>query len=216
MKIAAFIPIRENSTRVIRKSFRLINNKRLFEYICDSAIDAECFDSIYVDTDSEEIRNYCHNRDIKTIVRDQKYLANDTNGNDLIIHHASLRPDYDIYFQLFATAPMLKPETIQDCVESLKLSDEYDSVFTATKESGWFWFGNQPVNFRPVILPRSQDATQVVKESTGLYGVTKKSLDRYNCRIGAKPIIKLVSQLEAIDLDTEEDFRYLEWRLLNG
>ena len=63
-----------------------------------------------------------------------------------------------------------------------------------------------PVNYRPSILPRSQDAKTLTKESTGLYGIFKESLVKYKCRIGAKPILHKINQNEAIDLDTAEDF----------
>ena len=59
MKVAATIPIKSNSTRVKNKNFRLLGDKPLYEYIIDHCIQAECFDDIYVDTDSPEINNYC-------------------------------------------------------------------------------------------------------------------------------------------------------------
>ena len=44
---------------------------------------------------------------------------------------------YGYYFQLFATAPYFQPETIRTCVEKLTSSEEYDSCFTATENTGW-------------------------------------------------------------------------------
>ena len=35
------------------------------------------------------------------------------------------------------------------------------------------WF-KKPINYRPKILPRSQDARPVIIETTGLYGITKR------------------------------------------
>ena len=38
----------------------------------------------------------------------------------------------------------------------------------------WFWFNDRPINYKPKILPRSQDAKPIVMETTGLYGIRKK------------------------------------------
>tara|TARA_Y100000592_G_scaffold67488_1_gene104856 strand:+ start:5003 stop:5671 length:669 start_codon:yes stop_codon:yes gene_type:complete len=217
MRTAAFIPIKSNSERVKGKNFRLFLGKPLYQHIIQHALEAKCFEKIYVDTDSKEIQEYCASLSVSTIQREPALVRNDANGNDLLSHHYDLYPDYDCYAQLFATAPLLKPETINSCIRKMHLryhnaddTSGFDSILTGTTESGWFWYNGQPVNFRPGILPRSQDATGPFKESTGLYAILGSSLRKYRCRTGAKPILSEISQLEAIDLDTEQDFRLAE------
>lgn len=68
-----------------------------------------------------------------------------------------------------------------------------------------------PISYRPDLLPRSQDLISIDEETTGLYGIQSESLRRLNCRIGAKPMFVPVSKLEAIDLNTEDDFAFAEW-----
>ena len=58
MRTACFIPIKSNSERVPGKNFRMLNGKKLYEYICNNVIDAEVFDEIYIDTNSQEIADY--------------------------------------------------------------------------------------------------------------------------------------------------------------
>ena len=55
MKTACFIPIKSNSERVPGKNFRLLNGKKLYEYICEHIKEADVFDDIFIDTNSEEI-----------------------------------------------------------------------------------------------------------------------------------------------------------------
>jgi len=207
MKICATIPIKSNSTRVKDKNFKLLGDKPLYQYIIDHCIKAGCFDSIYVDTDSEDIKHYCFNNEVKWIERKPELTLDTANGNDVFHYDIDHIDDYDFYFQLYATAPFLKPLTIQACVDKLTHSSKHDSILTATKEYGWHWFQNQPVNYRPNILPRSQDAPPVIKETTGLYGISKRAYDRFRCRIGATPYFYILNdRLECIDLDTIEDF----------
>lgn len=210
MKSACFIPIKSYSERVPGKNFKLLNEKKLYEYVFEHILQANVFDDIYVDTNSEEVSEYAKGHGIKIIVRDEKLAKNTANGNDLLLHHFQLYPAYDYYFQLFATAPYLQPETIRACVEKLADSQAHDSCFTACEHHGFFWLENNPVNYRPCILPRSQDLKAVVEESTGLYGIAKNALAKYRCRIGANPYIHLINKFEAVDINTEDDFKIAE------
>lgn len=211
MKTACFIPIKSNSERVPGKNFRLLNGKKLYEYICEHVLQAAVFDDIFVDTNSEEITEYAQNMGFHTILRKPELAQNTANGNDLLVYHYSLYPEYDYYFQAFATAPYLQPETIRRCFEKLVSSEKHDSCFTATENHGFYWLNGTPINYRPGILPRSQDMAAVIEETTGLYGIQRDSLERYRCRIGRKPYIFPVSKFEAVDINTEEDLSVAQY-----
>lgn len=210
MSSACFIPIKTNSERVPGKNFRIICGKKLYEYIIENAIKAEVFDDIYIDTNSQEIKNYLVEKECKVIERVPELAQRTANGNDLIVHRYNVFPQYDFYFQLFATAPFLSPRSIKECFEMLTLSEEYDSCFTVKEHYGFFWINDNPVNYRPNILPRSQDLTPMFEETTGLYGISGDSIKRYKCRIGRKPYMYLVNEIEAIDINTEYDFAIAE------
>lgn len=210
MRSACFVPIKANSERVPGKNFRVLNGKKLYEHILEHIKQADVFDDVYVDSNSEEILTYAREMGFIPIQRKEELARNTANGNDLLVYHAEQFPDYDYYFQLFATAPFLQSDTIRHCVETLMSSEEYDSCFTALLHHGFFWRDGAPVNYRPGVLPRSQDLHPVIEETTGLYGILKDSLLRYRCRIGRDPYIYEVSKLEAVDLNTEEDFKIAE------
>lgn len=211
MSIACFIPIKSNSERVKGKNFRLMNGKKLYEYIIEHSLEAEIFDDIYIDTNSEEIKEYCSKRECKIIERKEELTKNTANGNDLLNYHFKLFPEYDYYFQLFATAPYLQANSIRKSVEILVNSTVHDSCFTAVKHNGFFWLNDNPINYRPCVLPRSQDMTALVEETTGLYGISRSSLEKYKCRIGANPYINFISKFEAVDINTEEDLKIAEY-----
>ena len=155
MSIACFIPIKAMSERVPGKNLRMLNGKKLYEYIAEHAIEADAFDDIYIDTNSPEIASYCIGKGIKVIERKEELARNTANGNDLLTYHYKLFPDYDYYFQLFATAPYLQPKSIRECAMRLTASAEYDSCFTAVFNHGFYWLNGTSVNYRPYILPRS-------------------------------------------------------------
>ena len=211
MKTACFILIKENSERVKGKNLRVLNGKPLYMYISEHVKEADVFDDVYIDTNSLEVAKYAESMGFKVIERLPELAQNTANGNDLLVHHFELYPDYDYYFQLFATAPYMQADTIKTCWEKLTSSSEFDSCFPATENHSFYWFAGNPMNYRPGILPRSQDMLPVIEETTGLYGIAKESLMKYRCRIGRKPYIHIVNKFEAVDINTEEDWKVAEY-----
>lgn len=211
MSTACFIPIKANSERVPGKNFRVLNCRKLYEYICEHVKAADAFDDVFIDTNSQEIANFAAGMGFSVIKRKPELALNTANGNDLLNYHFELYPNYDYYFQLFATAPYLQPESIRACSDKLVNSTVYDSCFTAVKHQGFFWLNDTSINYRPCILPRSQDMQPVVEETTGLYGISHDALAKYRCRIGAKPYVHYVSKFEAVDINTEEDLKIAEY-----
>lgn len=203
-KVVVIVPIKKNSKRVRRKNFRMVNSKPLYRYLLDKLRLCN-FDEIYIDSDSKEIEKYCKKNNYKFIHRKSFLKKDSANGNDLLNYHSKII-DADIYFQLYVTAPLLKIKTINKCIQILKNEKKYDSILTANKIYTWFWFNNRPVNYNPKILPRSQDARPIVMETTGLYGIKKKSLITRKCRIGKKPYFFFINNDESVDLDSEQDF----------
>ena len=214
MKKIAIIPIKQNSERVPGKNFRFIAGKPLYLYLLDNLKYCN-FDDIYVDSDSDEIREYCSSNGYNFLQRKPELALNTANGNDLLNYHRQLI-DSDLYFQLFVTSPLLKVETINKCIELLSTNNDKDSIMTVKSFFSWYWYDGKPINYDPCVLPRSQDAKPVVMETTGLYGIKKQSLDIRKARIGFDPIFHEVSDFESIDLDNETDFEYLNYYVQNN
>lgn len=213
MKTVAIVPIKLNSKRVKGKNFKIVLGKPLYQYLLDKI--KRCnFDEIYIDSDSNEIKRYCLKKGFNFIKRLPKLAKDNANGNDLINYHGRII-EADLYFQLFITSPLLSVKTINRCINILKKNKKFDSILTVKEIYTWFWFNKKPVNYNPKILPRSQDAEPITMETTGLYGIRKKTLKSMKCRIGKKPYFLKVDDEETIDLDNYSDFKYLEYRLKN-
>ena len=176
--------------------------------------------------------------------RDPWFASDAANGNHLLTQFAVAHPGYDIYVQLFVTAVTLTAavisEAVGELVDALDTTGNFsDSVLLATEETGWYWrrwtdaevtgwsvphetpapcpWSRCPTNYKPGQpngLPRSQDA-QLLKETTGLYAVTRESLFKRFCRVGGCPIFHVVDKRHALDIDTEADLKGAE-RVLAG
>ena len=208
MKTVCIVPIKQHSTRVKGKNFKRINGKPLYLFLLEKLKYCN-FDEIYIDSDSKIIEKYAKKNNYKFIKRVKSLAKNSANGNDLLNYHCSLI-DSDLYFQLFVTAPLLSIKSINNCIKILKNKKKYDSVFTIIKERSFYWFKDKPLNYKLAVLPRSQELTPIIRETTGLYGIKKSVLKKKKCRIGYKPFKYLVERKEAIDLDNFMDFLLLE------
>jgi CMP-N-acetylneuraminic acid synthetase len=209
MKTVAIVPIKSKSERVQGKNFRLVGGKPLFHYLLDK-LKSSNFDEVFIDSDSEEIRDYSQNMGYQFIQRKPELSKNSANGNDLLNYHAEII-EADYYFQLFVTSPLTKVETINNCIDILHTNRQHDSILTTRSIFTWFWFEGKPVNYNPYVLPRSQDAKPITMETTGLYGISRQALIKKKARIGQTPYFYEVSDEEAIDLDNEFDFQFLEF-----
>ena len=103
----------------------------------------------------------------------------------------------------------LSIKTIKKCKNLLKKTKIYDSILTSHEIYSWFWFNKKPVNYKPKILPRSQDAKPVVVETTGLYGIKSSALKNIIVEL-ENPYFFNVNKKEALDLDNIEDFEILK------
>ena len=84
----------------------------------------------------KEIKEYCVKNDLNIIDRDPALAEDSANGNDLLNYWYKMYPDYDYYFQLFATSPFTKSKTIKDLYRILHTDDSIDSIFTANENCG--------------------------------------------------------------------------------
>ena len=213
MKIAVQVPMKARpSTRVPNKNFRDLCGKPLAFWLLDELVDSSPPEwDLFVDSEKESVMDFFGDRYKDRICfhkRAEWFASDQANGNHLIYQFAVSKPYYDIYVQAFVTAVTLSGQIITEAVQAFVSSiDRYDSMLLVTEETGWFWFDGQAVNYapdRPDGLPRSQDAP-VLKETTGLYAITREAVFRTGCRIGKAPLFYEVPQRYSADVDTMED-----------
>ena len=208
MKTVCIVPIKKNSKRIKGKNFKLIAGKPLYTYLL-SKLKFCNFDEVYIDSDSDVIKNYALKNNFKFINRLKKLSKDTANGNHLLNYHSRIIKA-DLYFQLFVTAPLLSVHNINKCITKLKNSKKNDSIFTIVKEFSYYWFDGKSINYKNNTLPRSQDLDPVIRETTGLYGITNDALKKRKCRIGYKPMMHEISKYEAIDIDNKVDLLFLD------
>lgn len=160
----------------------------------------------------DEIYVYCSNPKVKDfLVTGVKYLkrpefldTDQVNSND-IIREFIKTVDADIYVETHATGPFTKSESIDACIDAVA-SGKYDSAFLAKRIQEFLWQNGSPMNFDIQHFPRTQDLVPIYSEAPGAYVFTKETFKKYDRRVGIKPYIHEVSEVESRDIDYPEDF----------
>jgi CMP-N-acetylneuraminic acid synthetase len=212
-KIVALVPMRHHSQRVPGKNFRPLVGKPLFEYIIQTLIVCPEISQIVVDTDSSVISDALATRypSVKVIERPAELRADSVSMNEILVHDTS-QVEADFYLQTHSTNPLLSSATIQLAIKLFL--DQYpacDSLFSVTRLQTRLWDQlTRPINHNPAILLQTQDLPPVFEENSNLYIFTRQILISRRNRIGERPLMFEVDAAEAIDIDTEIDFKFAE------
>lgn len=204
MKIVAFVPMKLNSERVKNKNIKEFDNgKPLCSYILNTLKKVKNIDEIYVYCSDEKIKKYIP-KGIKYLKRSEELDGQKVKINEVLKAFAN-DVDADYYLLTHATAPFISKETMEKGVEVIK-EGKYDSVLTVSKIQEFLWKDNKPFNYSLDSIPRTQDLDPLYAETCGLYIYSKDLILKQNRRIGDKPYLLEISKIEALDIDTEDDF----------
>ena len=207
MKIVAFLPVKEYSSRVQNKNIKLLDGKPLFIHTLTKLIESNIFDNVYLDTESQNIINLAKDLDCDILKRDPNLASNDTNGNQLF-ENQILQVDADIYVQALATSPFISVKTIKHGIDQVA-NKRYDSAVLVSKQKQYTWKNGSP-NYDFVNIPNSIDIEDTIIETMGLYIVERSIAHKNKRRIGEKPYFIEASPIESVDVNNQEDFALAE------
>lgn len=205
----AIVPMRHNSERVPGKNFRPLAGIPLYHHVVRTLSAVPAIDLIVVDTDSDFIIEDCAEQFpfVKVLVRPEHLRDGNIAMNDVLLNTLD-QIDADTVLQTHSTNPFLKADTVASALGTFRTSDrEFDSIFSVTRMHARLWDGDtRPVNHDPSVLLRTQDLPPLFIENSCFFIFTPELLRKRGNRIGARPHMYEVSALEAVDIDTEEDF----------
>jgi CMP-N-acetylneuraminic acid synthetase len=211
-KIVALVPMRHHSERIPGKNYRDFNGKPLFYWVVRMLSQCEPVDAIYINTDSDVIKEQAPkiNRKVNIIDRPKELCSDHTPMNDILLHDVS-RIEADYYLQTHATNPLLTKKTLEKAIETFLAALDKDSLFGVTKYQTRLWDKDaKAVNHDPKELLRTQDLAPLFEENSNIYIFSKDVLVEGKNRIGKKPVMFEIPKNEAWDIDGEVDFQIAE------
>lgn len=215
-RCVALLPMKANSQRVKGKNFRPLHGKPLFRWILDSLLAIEEIDKVVINTDARHIlaENGLVESD-RVRIRDRKpELCGDTVSMNLILADDIAAVPADTYLMTHTTNPMLSAATIRAALAQYQAgvaAGTADSLFTVNKIQTRFYRADaSAVNHDPDNLIQTQDLEPWFEENSNLYIFTADSFARTKARIGKKPLLHVMEKMEAVDIDTPEDWALAE------
>tara|TARA_B100000427_G_scaffold140520_1_gene116894 strand:+ start:3513 stop:4238 length:726 start_codon:yes stop_codon:yes gene_type:complete len=230
MKIVAIIPARGGSVGVPLKNIRDLNGKPLIEYTIESALSSGVFDRVIVSTDHQGIKDVSLKSGAEVPFTRPANISEDVE-TELVLQHAVSFLESKDYFPdaialLQPTSPFRSINTMQKAAEIFKNNQEADSVVAVNNVEGyrpeWMlklgannevipWDTPFKFNDKPIIKLVARQSFPSCYKQNGVFYLAKRDLLMDHClMIGENAFAVETSELEALDIDTELDFKIAE------
>ena len=205
MKIASFIPIKLNNQRLPGKNTLPLGKRPMCEYIFDTIAKVKGIDERYVYCSDEKIKQYMP-ESLIYLKRDSYLDGFQVKGLE-IIEYFLRDVEADIYVLTHVTQPFTKPDSMEEALQKV-ISGEYDSAFSAREIQDYCWYQGKPFNYDMQDIVTTQNLEPIYMETGAFYIFTREVFEKYHQRIGKKPYIKVIDQIEAVDIDTAQDYEF--------
>lgn len=208
-RTVAVLPMRHHSERVPGKNYRHLAGRPLYHHVLRTLTTVPEIDLIVIDTDSDFIVDDSaqYFPSVQVLTRPEHLRDGCIAMNDVLLNTLD-QVDADVVLQTHSTNPFLTADTLSNALQMFVQQDgEYDSVFSVTRLQARLWNAEgHAVNHDPSVLLRTQDLAPLFIENSCFFIFTPDLLKARGNRIGANPYMAEMAPLEAIDIDTEEDF----------
>ena len=119
MKIICVIPARAESTRFFEKPLALICGKPMIQWVYTHCKETECFEEVYVATDSDKIKSACETFGAKVVM-----TSSDHDTATERLYEVSSKIAADLYVMVNGDEPLLTKEYIVQCIPDKLQADE--------------------------------------------------------------------------------------------
>jgi CMP-N-acetylneuraminic acid synthetase len=212
MKI--FTYIKNKSYRIDSKNFIPICGRPLWTILTEELSQISDF---YIDTDSPKVIDHClqNYSNVHTYTREQHFIdmENDITNKQspaLLMTKNFLnryvKSDEEIIVLTHITSPFLKKETVLEASKLIE-KDEYEFVHSVTSRKDFAWLSSvdNPINFDPKIVQRTQDLDEIIFSNGAFFIFKKKNFMKYNNRLGKNNFLFKLDRIQGIEIDYPED-----------
>ena len=216
MRWVAFLPLRENLESIPVKTARSMAGRPLFAWSLEQAITSECFDAIYVTTDSPaEIRKNVSDEfpwaDKMVTVLD---YATTTGNMDSALLEFQQKIPFDVVCLIQAASPLTRAEDFRAAKHKF-LSEGLDSLLSAVQSKHFFWTrAGAPVDHDLGKRSSPRDLEGYLVENGAFYLTGAKSLRDHGCRLGGRIGIHEMAAEAAFEIVDEAGWIAVEQLLL--
>ena len=209
MNICSVILARGGSKGIPSKNMVCFYGKPLLYYAVMNSLKSKTINTVYVSSDSQEIREYARKLGAD-VIRRPSNLCQDTSSSESGWLHALTKITCDIIVAPQVTSPLC---TTQDLDKALQLfiKENYDSLFSASPADDCFiWRGTHSLTYDYQNRQRRQDCIGNIIENGAFYIFKTAVLLNYNNRLGGKIGYYLMERWQKYEIDELLDLKICE------
>ena len=223
--IVGSICARGGSKGVPRKNLRSLYGKPLIAYTIECARLCPDLDRVVISTDDNEIADAARKSGADVPFMRPAHLSQDDSSKWDVFRHLVETLEsidgqrIDVLVDLDTGVPLRQPEDISHCVNILQKSDA-DVVVTAYEPDRNPYFNMVEIDHDGYAhvsklsespITRRQAAPVVFGLSPAVYAIRRDALWQFEHWAQSKLMISPLPRDRAVDIDTEVDFRYVEF-----
>lgn len=216
MAIVALIPARGGSKRLPRKNILDLGGKPMLAYPIETALATGLFDRIYVSTEDTQIGRVAEDYGATVIERPAEVASDCSTVVQVCLHALEALPEVDLLCCIYATAVLLRPESVKAGYRLICEQADTDFVMGVSE------FENPPVQALKVdseghlsyMWPewkgvQSQLHPQLLVSNGTFYWAKREALLDQKTFYGNKLRGVTLDSNEVCDIDTEGDYAAL-------
>ena len=227
-EIICIIPARKGSKGILNKNISKIKKKPLIQYTINTAKKISQLSEICVSTDSNLIKQIAINNKIKVYGLRPKKLSGDYAETRDVVKYEVLKYEkifkkkYDLILLLQPTTPVRNTQTLERILKFIKTNKRIDSIISVKDVEG-----NHPLRMKVFKNKRIKNYSGKVKEdmrprqklpkvyirSGSFYLIKRDSFMKLNSLVGKNCHGVVLKGLEAINIDTLLDLKYLDMQI---
>lgn len=225
----AIIPARGGSKRIPKKNIREFVGKPIIAYTIEAAVNSGIFDEVMVSTDSEEIAEIAKKYGANVpFYRSEKTAGDFASTDDVLMevldNYKANGKEFDYFACIYPTAPFIKAENLKEAMEVIKKAGTAMVTpfvaFSYPPQRSYIINeeGQAVFKYKEYITARSQDLEKWYHEAGTYYIFNTKKYKEMGGNIDHDISPVIIPEMEAQDIDTEEDWKIaeLKYKLLNG
>lgn len=207
--INVLIAVRGGSKRVPRKNIRPFAGSSMLHLKVEQAMRLQGVNDVIVTSDDDEMLEIAAGLGATTMKRDPFYASDTVPMGDVYVHLASSLDCKDILWTP-VTSPLVRDETVQECIDIYQNLPEYDSVVTTNIIKEYMWYNNEAINYDPKNHPRSQDLPDIYALNFAVNILPRELMIKNRNILGDDFYAYMLDEVEALDVDTEYEFMLAE------
>lgn len=200
------VAVRAGSVRVPAKNTRPFAGTTLLESKLVQLKRLPALDGVVVNSDDPLALSIAAELGCETVTRDPRYATNTASMSDVYAHMAT-QCDADVIVYANCTSPLVRDATIEQLIAEFVGGDGlFDSLNTGSLVKEFLFRDNRPINYDLAAQPRSQDLPDIIALNFAINVLNRETMIKCRNVVGRAPRLRIIDDVEAIDIDTPLDF----------